>query len=686
MNIEYNESDRTISTPRWYTDNPGIDSALLIKTYIGKVRDSRDPQNMGRLLVWIPELSGDVNKIDNWIICSYCSPFAGASFVDTNLYIDSKESDVINDFYKSPDARFKHRTPEYKKDEYGGRQSYGMWFMPPDIGNEVLVTFVNGDPNKAVWFGCLFSQDMNQMVPGVGSKDVYDGVSTNDIGPVIDPDYDSNEPKPETGDATKKKKYTPLYNGLKLNQGLEKDLIRGQSTSSARRETPSEVFGILTPDGNQMVMDDHQDNEFIRMRTKSGAQLLIHQTEGMIYAISRDGKSWLELNNEGNVDIYGSMSVSVHAEKGDVNVKSGNNINIQAENDINMRAGNDIKIEVGGNLDIIADGNMASTSGKKLSIKSGAEMGITSNNDMGLTSGGTMQMQGGPFIKQNTGKGVQATESIRPITHTPTGPSTNSLNNPWVSGQAYPSGSNIVKRVPQHEPWIEHNITLRGTNNHVVEGDIDPDIPTGATSSTATKPNDITLPDGKRFEGKSITSKKESVYIQVPDVPDCALRPITNRQVSTNGLDHIKQSEGFENSIYKDQAGLDTIGVGHLITKEEKELGTFSSGAITDEEANALLLKDLDSAQRSVRGCVTQPVTQDQYDSMVSLAFNIGGGAFCSSTLVKKINEGEYKEVPNQMMRWNKVRVSGILTESNGLTARRRSEADLFAKAPEPCE
>lgn len=70
---------------------------------------------------------------------------------------------------------------------------------------------------------------------------------------------------------------------------------------------------------------------------------------------------------------------------------------------------------------------------------------------------------------------------------------------------------------------------------------------------------------------------------------------------------------------------------------------------------------------------------------MVSMAFNIGVGGFCNSTLVKKINAGEYKEVPNQMMRWNKITVGGVVTESAGLTSRRRAEANLFAKAPAPC-
>lgn len=681
-NNTYTGYERTAARSRWYDDNPSFGASDLSKTYMGFVRDSRDPQKMGRLLVFIPELGGDINEADNWTLCSYCSPFGGASFPRSDYYKDGTDP-IISTFYDEDSGLFKHRTPKKEKDVYGGRQSYGMWLPPPDIGNQVLVTFINGDPNFAIWYGTLFQQDMNHMIPGIAESDIF---GSEETGPVMEPDYNHTAGSLED-DNPKKIAYTPLRDGLRNEQGLHEDRVRGQSSSSARRESPSEVFGILTPDGNQFVMDDKQEHEFIRMRTKSGAQLLIHQTEGMIYAISRDGKTWIELSNEGNIDVYGSESVSIHAEKANVNLKSGQDINLQATRNINMRTGGNFKLEVGGDIDIQSSGTLTQNSAGKTSILSGGEMGITSGNAMGLTSGKDMSLQGGPYLKLNSGAGPSASSAVAPETYTPSGPSTTTSDSePWVSGAPYSGTENIIPRVPQHEPWIEHHISTTGTNNNVVEGPLNPKIAKGATSEDAKKPNDVTLPDGRRFEGKSITVTKTPEYIQVDDVPSCALLPIVKRQISGNGLDHIKQSEGVKNVIYKDQAGLDTIGVGHLITKEEKASGRFASGTITDEEIDDLLLQDLDSAQRAVRGCVIQPVTQEQYDAMISLAFNIGNSGFCNSTLVKKINEGDYQEVPNQMMRWNKVRKNGVPTESVGLTNRRRAEANLFAKAPAPCE
>jgi hypothetical protein len=73
------------------------------------------------------------------------------------------------------------------------------------------------------------------------------------------------------------------------------------------------------------------------------------------------------------------------------------------------------------------------------------------------------------------------------------------------------------------------------------------------------------------------------------------------------------------------------------------------------------------------------PLSQHQYDALVSFVFNLGAGNFRSSTLLKKLNKGLYEEIPAQILRWNKARVDGKLTELRGLTRRRTAEAALWA-------
>ena len=107
-------------------------------------------------------------------------------------------------------------------------------------------------------------------------------------------------------------------------QGLTKDPERGGATTSARRESPSQVVGLSSPRGNNIHIDDNPENEFIRMRTRSGVGLIIHETTGYVYLISKDGNSWFEVSDIG-IDMYSKRSISMRAEE---------NINLHADGSI----------------------------------------------------------------------------------------------------------------------------------------------------------------------------------------------------------------------------------------------------------------------------------------------------------------------------------------------------------------
>jgi lysozyme len=145
------------------------------------------------------------------------------------------------------------------------------------------------------------------------------------------------------------------------------------------------------------------------------------------------------------------------------------------------------------------------------------------------------------------------------------------------------------------------------------------------------------------------------------------------RALSVEGLNAIKKHEGLVLSVYRDQAGLPTIGYGHLIKPGE------SFGPITEAEASALLMRDVQVAIDAVNGVVTVPLSQSEFDALVSLAYNIGGGAFASSTLVRKLNAGDRAGATAEFVRWNKVRQGGALVDSAGLTNRRLAEARIFS-------
>jgi lysozyme len=153
-------------------------------------------------------------------------------------------------------------------------------------------------------------------------------------------------------------------------------------------------------------------------------------------------------------------------------------------------------------------------------------------------------------------------------------------------------------------------------------------------------------------------------------------------QISENGLELLKQWEGFKSKVYKDSAGLPTIGVGHLLTKVEQASGNIViegvpvpyANGLTDQQVVDLLSQDVQPAEQAVTNGVTVALDQNQFDALVSFTFNTGTGAFSSSTLLKVLNQGQYEQVPDQLRRWNKA--GGQVVQ--GLVNRRENEIKLW--------
>lgn len=150
-------------------------------------------------------------------------------------------------------------------------------------------------------------------------------------------------------------------------------------------------------------------------------------------------------------------------------------------------------------------------------------------------------------------------------------------------------------------------------------------------------------------------------------------------KISDAGLKLLKLSEGWRNKIYLDQAGLQTIGYGHLLTSDDKASGRYSDG-ITETSGTDILKRDVEFAENAVTALVKVPLSQNQFDALVDFTFNLGKGALASSSLLKKLNAGDYKIVPSELLKWNKVRnpKTKQLEINSGLTKRRQREADLW--------
>lgn len=400
-----------------------------------------DPTGMGILKVQMLKAgAGNTDSATQTIDVSYSSPFLGTTSRD----------------YVSADP-----------DNYNNTQkSYGMWMVPPDVGSTVLVIFVNGDITRGYWIGGVLTDSfMNFMIPGIAATQQAIDSENNQRLPVAEYNKLANT---DAGDQTKFKKPQHPLTATLINQGLIKDDIRGITTSSARREAPSMVFGISTPGpldkqvgskrgavgtiegkvpnapvsrlgGTTFVMDDGDDkfirklpaskagpdyaaveqgatggdvtiphNELFRIRTRTGHQILMHNSEELIYIGNATGTAWIELTSNGKIDIYAADSISVHTQN-DINFTADRDINFNATGNINFNSGLNFKCSAGMNYEI-----MAGADGK-------------------LTTGGSSNIQAG-------GNHVETAAQIH-------------MNGPAASPA---TASAIPTRIPMHEPWSGH--------------------------------------------------------------------------------------------------------------------------------------------------------------------------------------------------------------------------------------
>jgi lysozyme len=142
---------------------------------------------------------------------------------------------------------------------------------------------------------------------------------------------------------------------------------------------------------------------------------------------------------------------------------------------------------------------------------------------------------------------------------------------------------------------------------------------------------------------------------------------------SGSGLKMTEQFEGCRLDSYQDSAGVWTVGFGHT-------LGVQPGQTITQLQAEAFLLQDMQRAVKYVNMLVKVPLTQGEFDALVDFAFNVGCGALADSTLLKLLNAGDYSGAANQFDAWD--HAAGQVVA--GLLRRRQAETDEFNSQIQP--
>jgi lysozyme len=156
-------------------------------------------------------------------------------------------------------------------------------------------------------------------------------------------------------------------------------------------------------------------------------------------------------------------------------------------------------------------------------------------------------------------------------------------------------------------------------------------------------------------------------------------------QLSTNGFNVIKNFEGLSLSAYRDEAGVWTIGYGS--TRYHDGITVRPGDKLASEvQADAVFRNTLGQYQDAVNNHVKVPLTQNQFDALVSLTYNIGTGGFEESTLLIKLNEKNYTEAASHFLAWDKITdpKTGQKIVSETLLQRRKEESRLFLTPDKP--
>ena len=379
--------------------------------YLATVKATADPLKMGRLGVNIPALSNTTEPTPGQLIwCQYLSPFYG---------VKSLRAVSSSDPY----------------DFKATQQSYGMWAVPPDIDTTVMVIFAKGDQNAntAFWIGCVQDPLTNQMVPGNGASDrtrldaggVDFSQSKQDVyGTDVLPAGEKNRKLVPSENVSNSHLWNYPVNDLladqMTDQGLVQDTVRGTTTSSARRESPSAVFGMNTPgriisgskplniglagrpvqvqrkSGHSFVMDDgdvNGDNQLTRLRTASGHQLLMHDTDGVVYLANGSGKAFVEMARDGTISVYSANGIDFRSGT-DFNLHSDTNINFHAKGNINFTAEQNVQLNAEANVHTMAKNSIRNSSQGTLRSYAGTVISSFSEGTQLHGAGGNIDLAG----------------------------------------------------------------------------------------------------------------------------------------------------------------------------------------------------------------------------------------------------------------------------------------------------
>ena len=546
--------------------------------FLARIVNNADPMKMGSLEVELLRPIGNFKDAGQQLFTvKYLSPFYGVTGIEHN----GTNAAEFNDTQKS----------------------YGFWAVPPDVGVIVMVIFVESDPGQGFWIGCVQDTFMNHMIPGIAASHAtqpqsrdHDDTSWKNVastqelygdvclpvGEINRNEFKSSDkaPNPNPDVDSNKKPVHPIAKWLYL-QGNLHDPVRGIYTSSARRESPSNVYGWSTPGprdkrqgakkgkigrregkidtfvsrmgGFCIVMDDGDErflrktrpwegpaeyadlekgeqglvdwprDEAFRIRTRKGAQILMHVSEDIIFITNSRGTAWMEMTSRGAINFHAAEGVHFGTD-GDISmaagrdviqtssrdivqnasathsIEAGNRVSVKSETHIHMNAkagdigvagqsiafqgdhnlelnatnisynGSNHDFIVGGNLHLEAQGNfeirggsMYITADQEMHMVSGASMAVLTRN-LDVKSGSEIVMQAGGGMAIQADAAMQLQSASLMSIASAGGPMAISAKGGAIN---VTSDAGFVSNTKTFDIGTSGNITMKGGDIHL---------------------------------------------------------------------------------------------------------------------------------------------------------------------------------------------------------------------------
>ena len=441
---------------------------------VGIVKANVHLSHMGVIQVYIPEMSTDEKDKAQWRTVRYCSPFYSrvSSSGSRDNYLDTK-------------------VPA------------GIVTPPPDLGTTVLCFFPQGRNAEGYYFACVPDTFMMQSMPEPTIYEGYAGGEFNDKAPSRSADKITNW----------QNQFRPvdfISQKVTVEQGLDQDRIRGFNNSGYMRESPSEIIGIsskgrritetgkdflkenasvlkninttdpkvlqglLGPTsrrkGHSIALDDGDvegNSNQIRLRTSTGHQILMNDTEGVIYISNGNGNTWIELGKSGTIDVYASDSINFRTKN--INFHADENIKFHSKGFTQIVSEEELHLESGNDFVVSSKGDAGITS-KAFAVKASGMMNLSGGAASSISASGIMSVKGSLVLLQGPALGGKSSKPVRPQPqldpqYSDFAGGGNRTTDPRfsdfeTSGRYALSRSSTVittvDRLPSHEPFVGH--------------------------------------------------------------------------------------------------------------------------------------------------------------------------------------------------------------------------------------